>query len=271
MVASLRAEDGVDLVDEEGGRVLRAHADGPVHRRRAGVGRHQGPVGQGLDEVEQPGLAAPLLGGADDQAGGAVPGGQGVGGGDPRTTAVVLGAGQDHVAGQGVGHLGEQLRAVEHGRGGVEVGCRGERPGGAGVAVVGLGTGAPRCRSGAGRSGVAAVECSGRFMRRGPVAVRCGPGEAGPDSGLLGGGEGAGADVAGGASSSTRRRLPHRGCRCRRAGPGRGGDEQCVVAAAGGGGGHAPGLPGHGGRDVPARRPHRARGRLWRCAVLGGG
>ena len=77
-----------------------------------------GCVAGAFHDVQQPGLAAPLFGGADDQARRVLPRGLGVGGGDPqRHRDGSLCGGQDHVPGQGVVELAEDDSAIG-GRGG---------------------------------------------------------------------------------------------------------------------------------------------------------
>ena len=114
MVAGgLGSEDGVGLVDQQGGRVGRVGADRPVDRRRRGVGGEQRLVAERLDQVEQPGLAAALLGGLDHQPGRGVPGRHGVGGGDPQHDRGGGGVGRQHdVPAEGGGDLVQQLGAV---------------------------------------------------------------------------------------------------------------------------------------------------------------
>ena len=113
-VAGLGSEDGVGFVDQQGGRIGRVLADGPVDRRGRGVGGQDRLVAQGFDEVEQAGLAASFLRGLDDQPGRGVPGRNGVGGGDPqhdRGRGVVVG--QDDVGADRGFDLVQQLGAVD--------------------------------------------------------------------------------------------------------------------------------------------------------------
>ena len=236
-VAGFGSEDGVGFVDQQGGRVGRVRADRPVDRRRGGVGGEDRLMRQGFDEVEQPGLAAALLRGLDDQPGGGVPGRHGVGGGDPqhdRGGGVVVG--EDDVGADRGFDLVQQLGAVDQVGDGRRRGWSCDAPSG----------------SGAGFEDAA--------------------GEAGADGGVgLAGGEGAGLDVVGdgsaelvadgvGVDQAAADELPESD----------GGGEQGLVAGPGGCHPDPGGLAGQRGRRVAGRqRNPRPAGGCLRSRVAG--
>jgi hypothetical protein len=106
------APEGVGLIDQQGGRV---GADGAHDGGDGGVDGDEGGVAGLGDHVQQAALAAALEGGDDGQAGGVFPGRLGVRGGRPQRHGVGrLGAGKDHISGEGGAQLAQQPGTVHH-------------------------------------------------------------------------------------------------------------------------------------------------------------